>query len=161
MERVASFEKVSLEQYQKDSGFKEEVYNKILLPFRATEGSAGYDFSIPFPCHLEPGETIRIPTGIRCKITSGWVLMIFPRSSLGFKYKLQLDNTAGIIDSDYYYAENEGHIMIKVTNHGEKPLDLKENDRFAQGIFLPFGITVDDEAIEKRTGGFGSTNERK
>ena len=120
MYKIAKFEKVSLNQYIKD--FKDtfndlseqqivDIYNLIKLPLRATKGSAGYDFYSPINFILKPNETIKIPTGIKVKIEDGWFLAIFPRSGLGFKYRLQLNNTVGIIDSDYYYANNEGHIM--------------------------------------------------
>ncbi len=76
-----------------------------------------------------------------------------------FKYRLQLNNTVGIIDSDYYGSDNEGHIQIKLTNDSRegKRLEVKEGTGFAQGIFLEYGITVDDETTEERNGGFGST----
>lgn len=98
---------------------KEELknlYDNIKIPTRATSGSAGYDFSSPFHFTLEAGETIKVPTGIKCKIDEGWVLQLYPRSGLGFKYRLQLNNTVGIIDSDYYGSNNEGHIFAKITN---------------------------------------------
>ena len=159
MRRIARFEKVSFAQFAKDSGIEnEKLYEEIELPERATSGSAGYDFHIPFDLELKAGETCRVSTGIRVRIDEGWVLQIFPRSSLGFKYRLQLDNTVGIIDADYYHALNEGHLMIKVTNTGSKDLCLKKGDRFAQGIFMAFGITEDDEVSEERSGGFGSTD---
>lgn len=157
MNKIARFEKVSFEQFSQMCNDR-EAYDSIELPKRATKGSAGYDFHMPFELTINPGETYKIPTGIRSEIAEGWVLQIFPRSSLGFKYKLQLDNTVGIIDSDYYHADNEGHIIIKVTNNSDRVLELKQGDRFAQGIFIPYGITVDDESNEERTGGFGSTN---
>jgi len=157
MNKIARFEKVSFEQFSQMCN-DHEAYDSIELPKRATKGSAGYDFHMPFELTINPGETYKIPTGIRSEIADGWVLQIFPRSSLGFKYKLQLDNTVGIIDSDYYHADNEGHIIIKVTNNSDRVLELKQGDRFAQGIFIPYGITVDDESNEERTGGFGSTN---
>ena len=94
-----------------------ELYDKVKLPQRATKGSAGYDFFAVTDIELKPGESLKIPTGIRAKIDEGWVLKIYPRSGLGFKYRLQLDNTVGIIDSDYYNSSNEGHIMIKMTNN--------------------------------------------
>ncbi|WP_330586945.1 dCTP deaminase/dUTPase family protein [Aminipila terrae] len=130
------------------------------MPERATTGSAGYDFFAPVEIKLAAGESVKIPTGIRAEISEGWVLMCFPRSGLGFKYRLQLDNTVGIIDADYFEAENEGHIMIKVTNDSKenKILVVEDGKGFAQGIFVPFGITVDDESTVHRTGGFGSTN---
>ena len=105
------------------------------------------------------GETVKIPTGIRAEMAESFVLMLFPRSGLGFKYRLQLNNTVGVIDSDYVYSDNEGHIFVKLTNDSNegKTVELTEGTGFAQGIFLPYGITVDDAAEGKRNGGFGST----
>lgn len=164
---IAKFEKVSFEQFFKDmmntSGMLdntiEETYKNIKLPKRATTGSAGYDFYTPIDFELKPGETIKIPTGIRCLMDENWVLQIYPRSGLGFKYRLQLDNTVGIIDSDYSNSDNEGHIFIKITNDSneEKKVKVDAGSGFAQGIFLPYGITVDDDADGIRNGGFGST----
>ena len=162
MKIAAKFEFVSKEQYLKDFEFKEdacEVYSKLKKPHRATAMSAGYDFYSPFDFHLEPGMTIKIPTGIRAKMPEDYVLMIYPRSGLVFKYRLQLNNTVGVIDSDYYNALNEGHIMIKITNDSNegKALDIKAGEGFAQGIFMQYGIVEDDDAKDIRVGGFGST----
>ena len=162
MKIAAKFEFVSKEQYLKDFEFKEdacEVYSKLKKPHRATAMSAGYDFYSPIDFHLEPGMTIKIPTGIRAKMPEDYVLMIYPRSGLGFKYRLQLNNTVGVIDSDYYNALNEGHIMIKITNDSKegKALDIKAGEGFAQGIFMQYGIVEDDDAKDIRVGGFGST----
>ena len=129
------------------------------MPARATAGSAGYDFFSPLTFSLAPGETIKIPTGIRVQMETGWVLQCYPRSGLGFKYRLQLNNTVGIIDSDYYFSDNEGHIFAKLTNDGkeQKTVEVVQGQGFMQGIFVPFGITVDDDATAIRNGGFGST----
>ena len=168
MKKSAKFEKVSLKQYiedmKKNFDFSvEEIqnfYNNIELPKRATIGSAGYDFKIPFEIKLNKNETLKIPTGIRVRIDSSWALLLFPRSSLGFKYHMQLDNTVGIIDSDYYNSDNEGHIILKITNDSktEKQMIVEQNKGICQGIFFEFGITEDDDVIETRNGGFGSTN---
>lgn len=161
MERIARFMKVSPERF--DADWREcfpmlpNPYDVLRLPRRATAGSAGYDFYAPLAFALNPGETIRIPTGIRTRIAPGWVLMLFPRSGLGFKYRVQLNNTVGVVDADYFDARNEGHIFIKLTNAGEKPLRVEALEAFAQGVFLPFGITEDDHADGARVGGFGST----
>ena len=182
MNRIAKFEKVPYEQYREDmlqqygsiSGFmasygiesKEEaeliiinIYDSIKLPTRATSDSAGYDFFMPIRKDLCEGTTVNVPTGIRVKMEPGWVLMIFPRSGLGFNYRIQLDNTVGIIDGDYYNSDNYGHIHIKITNDGyhHKCCDIDTGQGFAQGIFVPFGITLDDNVNEIRNGGFGST----
>ncbi len=163
MVKVAKFYKVSKNNYLAvRCGFDEE-YDSIALPRRATVGSAGYDFFSPFDFTLNAGESIKIPTGIRVKIAEGWVLMLYPRSGLGFKYRLQLDNTVGVIDSDYYYSDNEGHIFIKITNDSRdgKTLEVKKGEAFAQGVFTPFGITEDDNVKDIRNGGFGSTTREK
>ncbi len=167
MQRIARFEKVSYEQFEKDwlkcfpdTADVKEIYDGIKLPKRATAGSAGYDFYAPENITLTEGKSTLIPTGIRSKIENGWVLSIYPRSGLGFKHRVQLDNTVGIIDADYYGADNEGHIMIKLScdAHDEgHTVSLSKGDGFAQGIFTQFGITLDDTADEIRTGGFGST----
>jgi dUTP pyrophosphatase len=155
-ERVAKFEQISLKQWEEE-GLNENDYEKIILPKRGTSKAAGYDFITPFPLKLLPGESTVVNTGIRAKIKDGWVLALFPRSGLGFKYKTRLANTCGIIDADYYEALNEGHIKVKLCNEGNATLELEAGKAFCQGIFLPFGITEDDEADGVRTGGFGST----
>ena len=168
MKQIAKFEKVSLSQYisdmkkvfDLDDEILKQYYDEIILPKRATLGSAGYDFKLPFEITLQPNETIKVPTGIRVKMETNWVLLLVPRSSLGFKYRLQLDNTVGVIDSDYYNSDNEGHISLKLSNDTKegKVLELEKNKGVCQGIFFEFGITIDDDTIGKRNGGFGSTN---
>jgi len=167
MQRAGEFEKVSFplfEEAMKDCFGPETdaaaAYEALKLPRRATSGSAGYDFFAPVPFTLAPGETVRIPTGIRARMAEGWVLLLFPRSGLGFKYRLQLNNTVGVIDSDYYYSDNEGQIFARLTNDSNegRTLALSAGEGFMQGIFLPFGITESDEATGKRNGGFGSTS---
>lgn len=161
MNKIAKFERVSREQFLKDWDWGEPLpYDELLLPRRGTAGSAGYDFYSPLDFTLKPGEFIKIPTGIRAWMEDGWVLCICPRSGQGFKYRLQLYNTVGVIDADYYGAANEGHIQIKLVNANEegKVLQIRRGEAFAQGIFLPFGVTMDDAAADVRVGGFGSTD---
>lgn len=169
MNKIAQFEKVSFKQFEQDwkkefgEGMDiEAIYKNIQLPKRATKGSAGYDFYAPISIHLNPQEQMKLPTGIRVRIDEGWVLTCFPRSSLGFKYRMQLNNTVGIIDSDYYDSDNEGHIFVKMTNDSKdkKSLTIEQGQGMIQGIFLPFGICIDDEVNEERNGGFGSTNKK-
>ena len=165
---TAKFYKVSYEQFEEGfldynaNASKEiihDIYNELKLPKRATKGSAGYDFYTPIDVYLKPGETLKIPTGIRCEMNERWVLMIYPRSGLGFKYRLQLNNTVGVIDSDYFYSDNEGHIFIKITNDSNegKIVDVKKGQGIAQGIFMQYGIVEDYDVSELRNGGFGST----
>lgn len=165
MERIAKFERVSEEQYLKAlEGLDSNIImvtdlDSIKLPRRATKGSAGYDFFSPVGFILEPGDTVKFPTGIRVRINESWVLMCYPRSGLGFKYRLQLNNTVGVIDSDYYYSDNEGHIWAKLTNDSKNgdTITIRPGDAFMQGIFVKYGITEDDDVTDVRNGGFGST----
>lgn len=169
MVRIARFEKVTPRRFVEDwiATFPQQTveqalmaYEHIQLPRRATSGSAGYDFFAPVGFELPAGESIKIPTGVRALIEEGWVLTLYPRSSLGFKFRFQLDNSVGVIDSDYARSDNEGHIFLRMTNDSRegKGLRVPTGAAFAQGIFLPFGITVDDDVKASRNGGFGSTN---
>ncbi|MBO4498362.1 MAG: deoxyuridine 5'-triphosphate nucleotidohydrolase [Lachnospiraceae bacterium] len=163
---MAQFSKVSSAQFVESATDKLgitpqeaiSVYASITLPKRATSGSAGYDFFTPVKIELAPGESLSVPTGIRARIDDGWVLMLYPRSGLGFKYGMMLANTVGVIDSDYYHSDNEGHIIAKITNtSSDKTITVEAGKGFIQGVFTPFGITVDDDADGVRNGGFGST----
>lgn len=186
--RVAKFEKVSYEQFRKDwfdtftwadmmaFGLLEfrltepdstaietaikKVYDNIELPTRSTKFSAGYDFKSPIGYTIEPGEFIKIPTGIRCRMHNDHVLQIYPRSSLGTKYMFIPMNLVGIIDSDYYDSDNEGHIFMKMKNCGNKPVVIESGDGFCQGIFITYGITEDDKVETARNGGMGSTDKK-
>ncbi len=172
--RIAKFEKVSFEQFKEDwlSLFpysdNDKIYSiwsNIKPPKRATKGSAGYDFYTPFNynCIIEAKETVIIPTGIRCKMNENYVLQIYPRSSYGFKYGVHLANTVGIIDSDYYYSDNEGHIFIKLINDSllAQDIAIHQDTTICQGVFIQYGITFDDEAYTIRNGGLGSTSKKK
>lgn len=175
--RVAKFETVSSQQYYEcvDKLIEKEIdlsyamdMDEIDLPSRGTEQSAGYDFVSPISFKLAPGEQIIIPTGIRCKMYSNQVLMLYPRSSVGIKHNISFANTTPIIDADYYNAKNEGHILLAFKNSNKRYLfNHKKNkagtwvvnagDRICQGIILQYGITTDDNANAKREGGIGST----
>lgn len=173
MKRIAKFHKVSFGQfleglkdclpndYTSDEvlEYAKSLYDNIKLPIRSTKSSAGYDFFAPYDFVLPPNKTIKIPTGIRVEMEDNWVLKLYPRSGLGFKYRLQLNNVVGIIDADYFYSDNEGHIFAKLTNdtNENKTVSLKVGEGFIQGIFVEYGITVDDDAQGIRNGGFGST----
>ena len=162
--RVGKFEKISLEQWHKDygddsEGNSDKILEEIIkIPTRATQKSAGYDIVTPIDIDLKPGEMVKFPTGLRCKIENGWFLGIFPKSGLGFKYSLRLSNSTGIIDEDYYNSDNEGHIWAKMQNDGEKEFHIEKGKAVCQGIFLPYGLTYDDDADGIRNGGLGSTN---
>lgn len=168
MDKIAKFEKVSFNEFKKTwtkqmGEFPEEkiqeIYDNIQLPKRATSGSAGYDFRSPISFSLDAGSELMLPTGIRARFSPDYALIVAPKSGLGSKFRLQLNNTFGLIDSDYYNSDNEGHILCKLINDGRegKQVTLESGAGFVQGFFVKIGITEDDEADGVRNGGFGST----
>lgn len=169
---MSYFAKVSRKQFIEDSKkvlefFNEEVleklnelYDKIQLPRRGTEASAGYDFYFPYEeLTIISGKAELIPTGIRwiAYDDARQVLYMVPRSGLGFKTGVHLANTIGVIDADYCQGSNEGHIMVKMVG-GFKDLELHQGERFVQGIISNYNIVNNDNPIaSERTGGMGST----
>ena len=139
-----------IEAFQKDNP---------IVPKRATEGSAGYDLSSIETIVIEPGDIQLIPTGLKVRMPKGEALFIFPRSSLAIKKGLMMSNSVGIIDADYYNnSENEGHIMIPLINIKSVPVTILKGERIAQGIFLRYEKTSEDETENiTRLGGFGSS----
>ncbi len=154
------FEKISWEQWKKDIGNDKQVYSNHELPRRQTKYSAGYDFKSPIEFTLHPGETKKIPTGVKFTMNEDEFLMLVVRSSMGFQYNVRMTNQIGIFEKDYYNNElNEGHAMISLQNHGTKDYTVKIGDRIAQGIFSKFLTIESEEEISTiRKGGIGSTN---
>lgn len=158
---MRKFEKISKEQWNEDiSGFVLSTnYSDFILPKRGTKKSAGYDFVSPINMKIPAHSAKKIPTGVKASMEDDDILMIFPRSSMGFRTNIRLSNTVGIIDSDYYNNEdNEGHIWIKFFNPTDNDYQISVGDKVAQGIFLKYGIVDDEEDINiSRSGGLGST----
>lgn len=156
---MRGFEKVSLIEFKKY--FLKEEYESINIPKRATKSSAGYDFYALNDYELKPKETLKIATGIKAFMNNDEVLLLVVRSSIGFKYNVRLVNQVGVIDADYYNnPDNEGHIFIKLHNHGEESFFIKKGDRLIQGIFIKY-LTVDNEEqnTKARISGIGGTGE--
>lgn len=155
---MRKFEIISEEQWNKDIGDAGSRENH-LKPHRSTKYSAGYDFISPVEMIVRGHGTAKIPTGIKVKMEDDEVLMIYPRSSIGFKTNIRLSNSTGIIDSDYYNnPDNEGHILIKFFNPTDDDYQINIGDKIAQGIFTKYLIVEDEEDVDiKRAGGIGST----
>jgi len=159
MERY--FEKISFEQFKKDINDDINLYNEYSLPVRKTKYSAGYDFIAMEDIEILPGEIKKIATGYKANMLEDEMLMLFVRSSMGFKYNIRLCNQVGIIDKDYYNnPDNEGHMFVKLQNEGEKVFIVKKGEAYVQGIFTKF-LTCGEEVEEERTGGIGSTNKKE
>ena len=160
---MRKFERISFEQFKKDVCDSKELYDKIELPRRSTMNSAGYDIRSIEDVTLKSKSSCVIKTGIKACMNEDEVLYIYIRSSLGFKYDISLSNNVGVIDSDYYNNPgNEGHIQVKLINHGENDFEIHIGDRIAQGVFMKYLTVDDEEKIEsKRKGGTGSTGKEE
>ena len=174
---IMHFEKITREQWVKDmvnlhslkhpteANFREinKLYDGIKLPKRATKYSAGYDFYVSGDVAILSENSGIVPTGIRwvCdkEEDKNKVLQIYPRSGIGFRTGVRLMNTVGIIDADYWEGNNEGHIMLKLYNPMDSPLHVEDGGAIVQGVITEYHTCDDEEEIvEKRTGGMGSTD---
>lgn len=154
------FEKVSYEEFKKYFGDNKTLYEEYNIPRRQTKHSAGYDFESLSDYIINPNESVRIPLCIKAQMYEDEVLMLYVRSSMGFKYNVRMCNQVGIIDSDYYNnIDNEGNIFIKLKNEGDIAYNIKKGDKVCQGIFTKFLTTENEEKIDEiRNSGIGSTN---
>lgn len=155
------FEKVSYNEFKRTVGVLPVEYDEIKIPKRATRNSAGYDFYSPIDFTLGPGETIVLPTFIKASVDCDKTLIMAPRSGQGFKYKVQLYNTIGVIDADYYSNEkNDGHIFVKLYNDSPdcKTMEVRKGDAICQGLIIQYFTVEDDDTTADRVGGFGSTD---
>ena len=137
--------------------------NAVLPTFGSPE-AAGADLyaCLASPVTVAPGETAFIPTGLAMELPVGYVGLVYARSGLACKRGLAPANKVGVIDSDYYYSDNEGHIFAKITNdnHTGKTLTVEAGSGFLQAIFIPYGVTYSDDATGVRNGGMGSTDSK-
>ena len=154
------FEKISFERFAKDIKNDKELYGTYKMPVRKTKRSAGYDFFAIEDISIKPGEIVKVPTGIKANFAADETLMLFVRSSMGFKWNVRMCNQVGIIDCDYYNnTDNEGHIWVALQNEGSKDYIIEKGTAYAQGIFINY-LTCNDEVSVVRSGGIGSTNRK-
>ena len=151
---MRDFEKISFKQFTKDIKDDKKIYEEYKLPIRDSKATAGYDLFLINDIEIKPNEIIKISTGLKAYFEEDEVLLIFVRSSMGFKYNIRLVNQVGIIDADYYNnKDNEGHIFIKIQNEGNETVKLKAGEAIAQGIFIKYLTTESDNnlGIERKS----------
>ncbi|MGI6039070.1 MAG: dUTP diphosphatase [Clostridiales bacterium] len=127
-------------------------------PVRATAGAAGIDLRacIDEPVVIQPGKTVRIPSGIALSLPEDYAAFVFARSGLGVKHGITLANSVGVIDSDY-----RGEILIGLINLSDLPYTVQQGDRVAQLVIMPVVLATliegDIGDTARGSGGFGST----
>lgn len=128
-----------------------------ILPKYQTAGAAAFDLHSVSWGNIDPGGIKIFETGLEVEVPAGFVLLIFSRSGMGFKNRISLNNSVGVIDSDY-----RGPLMVALTNDGEKEFMVASGDRIAQGMLVavPFVDLVEVKELTETargTGGLGST----
>ncbi len=129
---------------------------EIKLPQRATAGSMGYDFYSPASYTVKPGDIVKIWTDVKVRMNPGEGFLINIRSSMGARWALVTEQ--GWLDYDYCdNPSNDGNAGIFLRNISDTEQYIKQGEKVAQGMFIQYLITDDDNATAERTGGFGST----
>ncbi|MFD1418950.1 dCTP deaminase/dUTPase family protein [Companilactobacillus keshanensis] len=102
---------------------------------------------------------VLVPTGIKAYMQDDEVLIIASRSSNPLKRGLSIPNGIGVVDADYYNNEgNEGELFIQLINFFPVDYKIKKGERLAQGIFIKYLTSDDDQGgLKERQGGFGSS----
>lgn len=136
----------------------------IHLPIRKTKHSAGYDVEAAEDVIIPPYEfgmkPTLIPTGLKAYCKEDEFYILVNRSS-GPKKGFVMANSIGIIDADYYENEtNDGHFYFQYYNFLKEDLVIHKGDVIGQVIFLNYLKVDDDQAIGKRIGGFGTTDQK-
>ncbi len=134
----------------------------VIIPKRATSKSAGYDLSSIEDVIIKPREIKLVKTGLKAIMPDDEALFIFPRSSLAIKKGLVMSNSVGVVDADYYgNIDNDGLIMVPLMNILDQEVKIQKGERIAQGIFMKYQVTKDDEPTHStRLGGFGSSGHK-
>lgn len=138
-----------------------KLSNQAIAPTRGSDYAAGYDlYACPTGADvvfINPGETVKIGTGIAIELPQGTFGGIYARSGLSVKQGLRPANCVGVVDSDY-----RGEIIVALHNDSDEQQCVVYGDRIAQLVIQPFIIAhfVDSDDLKETTrgaGGFGST----
>jgi len=135
-----------------------KVHPNATIPKYESDGAAGFDFVTIEDIVIEPNSIALIPTGLVVNTPENYMLVISPRSSMPKKTGLRMPHSIGIVDSDYSGPGDE--VKIQVFNPTNEPILIAQDQRIAQGIFVPV-VQATFEVVEsldnKTRGGYGST----
>ena len=144
-----------------------KLFKDAQMPTIATEGSAGADLRAYLydeelnekllKIILQPGQEVKIHTGLAFQLPKGTAMLLLPRSSMGIKKNLILKNTIGLLDCDY-----TGECLIFLKNIGDTPVAIEQNERLVQALIIPY-VKADYQEVEeldeteRGASGFGSS----
>lgn len=131
----------------------------FIMPLRATDLSGGYDLFMPEDGMTVPDQVKPIGLGFAAAIPPGYVALLLPRSGVGAKYGVELNNTCGVIDADY-----RGEWKAALTTKNGEPFAWKAGDRLLQFILVPvltpaLTLVASLDDTERGVGGFGHSGQ--
>lgn len=129
----------------------------IIVPTRGSDGAMAYDIYMPDAGTLYANQVTKVDLGFELAIPQGWGAMIFPRSGMGAKFGVELNNTSGLIDQDY---RGEWMLFLKLKQLEE--MKWKKDDRLVQFVVVPvlqteIQVVKELPPTTRGRGGFGST----
>jgi len=133
------------------------LHDKFVMPLRSTEHAGAFDIYMPEAGAVSGHNAKKIGLGFAAEVPKDHVALIVPRSGVGAKYGVELNNTIGVIDSDY---RGEWQVAVKTKNGGAFRWEAEE--RIFQFLIVPVAkVTLEEsESLSetaRSTGGFGST----
>ncbi len=135
-----------------------KIHKDAIIPEYKTPGACAFDLHTIEAREIQPGEIVRLRTGLVIKVPEGYTLFLTSRSSLPVKFGLSVPHAVGIIDQDYCGPEDE--LLIQVYNFTQKPVSVAKGDRLVQGTILPI-VRAEFHEVEsmegENRGGYGST----
>lgn len=129
-----------------------------ILPKYATSGAACFDLHALESQEIDQlGGVRQCKTGLAFEIPAGYVMLVYSRSGHGFKNRVSLVNSVGVIDSDY-----RGEVIIGLRNDSAIRFNINAGDRIAQAMIIPVPLVHISEVsdlseTDRGAGGFGST----
>ena len=134
------------------------IHPDAQIPEYKSLGACAFDLCPIEDALIQPGEIVRLRTGLVICVPQGYTLLIAARSSLPKKSGVCVPQGFGIIDNDFCGPEDE--LLIQLLNFTDKPTHIKKGDRIVQGMFVPFvrsQFTEVTRLIKPSRGGYGST----
>lgn len=165
-EAQAVFEKIKSDAYK----IEVEVMADGQLPSKKNQTDAGFDVYATSDITLYPGQVLKHPLNIKCKLPAGSYMRVETKSGLGSQGHLVY---AGIIDELYRGIphvvmtnvnlitglDEDGFPLMRTT-----PIVIKKGEKLAQLIMHPYSTEYYVEQVEsvdtntaRGEGGFGST----
>ena len=134
----------------------QSLHTNFIMPTKGSDQAGAHDIYMP-EAGTATGTSQLIGLGFSTAVPTGHVALLLPRSSTGAKFSLELNNTAGIIDSDY-----RGEWRAALRTKSGLPFSWEKGERVLQFLVVPVTqVTlelVDSlDTTERGTGGFGSS----